>query len=405
MELEHRKLRVAILGATGTVGQRFVSLLANHPFFVVHAVCASSRSAGRPYGAAAAWKLPGSIPKATAALVIETCDAVRPGTRLAACDVAFSGLDSSVATEIEAAVARAGIPVYSNAKNYRMHANVPLVVPTANAHHIKPMAASQVARGGALHLLPAPSASKSGEVVIERAGGFIVTNSNCSTTGFAVVLSALTTAFGRSNAVTQAHVVTMQAVSGAGYPGLPVLDVFDNVVPFIDGEEDKLETEPLKILGTVATDGTCVADFDGLRVSAACNRVPVLDGHTLTLSLKFAAGADGTVPSPAAVEEALRSYVPPCIDTLLQCPSYPRGSDGDDTDGPIHVTAESDRPQPRLDRDRGRGMTVTVGRVRACNLLDVKMVVLTHNTLLGAAGAALLNAEVSVVHGLLLPLS
>ncbi|KAI9183130.1 aspartate-semialdehyde dehydrogenase [Blastocladiella emersonii ATCC 22665] len=380
-----RKLKAAILGATGTVGQRFITLLAAHPFFEIHALCASPRSAGRAYANVVNWKLPADIPSAFASLVVERCDVVA-GSRLAECDVAFSGLDSGVAGEIEAAVARSGIPVFSNAKNFRMHPSVPLVVPTANPHHLAPMVRAQLAHAqGVAGLVPAPQ----GVAEIPRPGGYIVTNSNCSTTGLVTVLRALIDAFGEIDAV---QVATLQAVSGAGYPGLPVLDVFDNIVPFIDGEEDKLETEPQKILGTIDPATSHVNEVAGMTVSASCNRVPVLDGHTLNVAVRFADRSKPR-PTPAQIAEVLAQYVPSPAAVMTQCPSFPAAA--------IHVSPLKDRPQPRLDRDRGNGMTVTVGRIREDNLLDVKFVSLTHNTVLGAAGSSLLNAEIAVVEGVL----
>ncbi|ORZ35041.1 aspartate-semialdehyde dehydrogenase [Catenaria anguillulae PL171] len=380
-----RKLKAAILGATGTVGQRFLTLLAAHPFFTVHAVCASPRSAGKPYAEAANWKLAGDVPEGMSSLIVEPCTVV-PGSRLAECDVAFSGLDSSVATEVEAHIALAGIPVFSNAKNFRMHPHVPLVVPTANADQLAPMVRAQLDRG-ANSIFAKDATSPPAQ---PKAGGYMVTNSNCSTTGLAVILRPLIDTFGP---IDQMSVVTLQAVSGAGYPGLPVLDVFDNVVPYIGGEEDKLETEPHKILGKVdaATGKLTHIHQSDMKVTAACNRVPVLDGHTLNISLRFK--NRDAVPTPDQIASVLAAYTPPPADVLSKCPSCPAHA--------IHVASQPDRPQPRLDRDRGQGMTVTVGRIRECALLDIKLVTLTHNTVLGAAGSSLLNAEVAYVQGLL----
>ncbi|KAJ3367291.1 hypothetical protein GGF31_007634 [Allomyces arbusculus] len=386
------KLKVGILGATGTVGQRFVVLLASHPYFVLHALCASSRSAGKSYRAATKWKLATPMPSSVADQVVDSCSVTKE-SRLLECDVVFSGLDASVAGSIEAACAAAGLAVFSNAKNFRMHPNVPLVVPTANAEHLAPLIAAQRAQGAQMWvqelLREAPDGHAADYIDPELFvdGGCIVTNSNCSTTGLVVVLRALQAVFGPA---TKVHVTTMQAVSGAGYPGLPVLDVFDNVVPLISGEEEKLETEPRKILGSV--EGARVADAE-LLVAAACNRVPVLDGHTLAVSVSF---RDSAKVEPEAAMEALRAYVPPPGEEVwARCPSFPHGV------GAIRVAEEPDRPQPRLDRERGKGMTVSVGRVRKCNLFDLKFVALTHNTILGAAGSSILNAEIAVAQGLI----
>ncbi|KAL7747299.1 aspartate-semialdehyde dehydrogenase [Sorochytrium milnesiophthora] len=367
--------KAGVLGATGTVGQRFVALLHNHPQFTVHALGASTRSAGKPYARATNWKLDSPCPDECESMVVEACPTSLAQLRdpqclrLAECDVVFSGLDSSVATEIESAFADAGIAVFSNAKNFRMHDDHPIIVPPANGLHLG-MLPSRMERQQSKRRL-------------------IATNSNCSTVGLVVVLKALQAAFGP---VDRVMVTTMQAVSGAGYPGLPVLDVFDNVVPYISGEEDKIETEPLKILGSLTKEGR-IQQLSNMRISAATNRVPVLDGHTLTLSLSF---AQRPGPDASQVRKVLRDYVPE--GNVMQCHSAP--------DRAIHVFDDSDdvhidRPQPRLDRNRGKGMTVSVGRIRPCPVLDLKMVILSHNTVLGAAGGAVWAAEAAIAGGYL----
>ncbi|KAI9141361.1 hypothetical protein BKA69DRAFT_1028611 [Paraphysoderma sedebokerense] len=364
---ESRKpLKVGILGCTGTVGQRFITLLKSHPYFVVHTIGASERSAGKKYNDAVNWKMNVDCPDNVKQMIVEKCEPAVGNWK--ECDLVFSGLDSSVAGVVESAFLKANIPVFSNAKNHRTSPTVPLVVPLVNPSH--------------LSIIPHQRSTNS------TSRGFIVTNSNCSTTGLVVVLKALTQKFG---AIDKCLVQTMQAISGAGYPGIPSLDIFDNVVPFIDGEEDKIHTEPLKILGELdnSVNATCIKNTS-MKISASVNRVPVLDGHTLAISLSF---ASKTKPSMNEVRKCLEEYVPEW--DVLSCPSAPEKA--------IHVFDENakDRPQPRLDRERGKGMTVSVGRVRDCNVLDVKMVVLSHNTVLGAAGSSILNAEIAVAKGYL----
>ncbi|KAI0476014.1 aspartate-semialdehyde dehydrogenase [Xylariaceae sp. FL0804] len=365
--------KCGVLGCTGSVGQRFVLLLAQHPHFVLHAVGASARSAGRKYRDAVRWKQAAPMDEATAELVVRECRA----SEFADCDVVFSGLDSDVAGEIEMEFLKADLAVFSNAKNYRRDPLVPLVVPTVNLSH--------------LDLIPTQRRHHG----LRR--GFLVCNSNCAVIGLVIPFAALQARFGPVDAVS---VVTMQAVSGAGYPGVSSMDMVDNVVPFISGEEDKLESEARKILGTLRrADGegegkASIEEQAQLRVSAACNRVPVLDGHTACVSLRFAR-RESNVPkiSAAEVREALRGYGSEA--RALGCPSAPQPSIavfGDDA---------PDRPQPRLDRDLGRGYTVSVGRVREdeSGIFDVKFVALSHNTVIGAAGSSILNAEAAVLKG------
>ncbi|KAK6208833.1 aspartate-semialdehyde dehydrogenase [Colletotrichum tabaci] len=349
-----------VLGCTGSVGQRFILLLSQHPYLKLVAVGASSRSAGKKYRDAVRWKQASPM-GAVADLVVRECKA----SEFSDCDVVFSGLDSDVAGEIEMEFLKANLAVFSNAKNYRRDPLVPLVVPTVNLPH--------------LDLIPHQRKQHG----LEK--GFLVCNSNCAVIGLVIPFAALQAAFGP---VDQVSVVTMQAVSGAGYPGVSSMDMIDNVVPFISGEEDKLETEAQKILGTITSDLTAFEDQTDLKVSASCNRVPVLDGHTACVSLRF---ARRPAPSAEDVKKALREYVSDA--QRLGCPSAP--------ESPIVVFDEPDRPQPRLDRDLGRGYSVSVGRVREdeSGIFDLKFVALSHNTVIGAAGSSILNAEAAVLKG------
>lgn len=345
-----RPYRVGILGATGAVGQKFVEILDGHPWFEVTALAASARSAGKPYREAANWIGATAIPSSMADQ--EVVHGV-PGLD---CDFVFSGLSSSVAGEIERAFAEAGYPVISNARNYRMQEDVPLLIPEINPEHI---------------------------ALIDRQrwpnGGFIVTNPNCSTVGLVCALKPLVDAFG----VEQVQVTTLQALSGAGYPGVASLDALGNVVPYIGGEEEKLVAEPRKLLGTLR-DGR--VDPAGLTVSAQCNRVPVLDGHMLCVSVRLA-----TAFTPAAVREAFAGYQSPIAGFDL--PSAP--------DALVQIFDEPHFPQPRRHAEQGKGMKVSIGRIRPCEVLDIKFVALVHNTVRGAAGGAVLNAELLIERGYL----
>jgi len=347
-----QSLRVGILGATGAVGQIFVQLLADHPWFEVTALAASDRSAGRSYRDAVNWIGKNPIPPRIAAMTVAPTE---PGLD---CDFVFSGLSSSVAGEIERAFAEAGYPVISNAKNYRMQDDVPLLIPEVNPDHIG--------------------------LIDEQdwgADGFIVTNPNCSTVGLVCALRPLVDAFG----VELVQATTLQALSGAGHPGVPSLDALGNVIPYIGGEEDKMTTEPRKLLGAFADGEITPAD---ITVSAQCNRVPVKDGHTSCVSVKLTRDA-----TPEAVREALRSFASPLAEKGL--PSAPETF--------IHVDDAPDHPQPDRHVNRGDGMTVSVGRVRPCEVLDIKFVTLVHNTVRGAAGGAVLNAELLAQEGYLTP--
>lgn len=361
--------KVGVLGATGSVGQRFILLLQSHPSFVLHAVGASARSAGKPYREAVRWKQATPMTKQIGDLVVRECTA----EQFADCDVVFSGLDSDVAGEIETAFFAANIPVFSNAKNHRRDPLVPLVVPTVNLDHLKLIPHQRKSH-------PTVLAAKN---TVDK--GFLVCNSNCAVIGLVIPFAAMVKAFGPIDIVS---VVTMQAVSGAGYPGVSSMDILDNVVPFISGEEDKLETEARKILGAINADATGFTERDELRVSAACNRVAVLDGHTACVSLRF---QQRPPPSAEQVREALRSYKTEA--EALGCPSAPSPA--------IVVMDEPDRPQPRLDRELSGGYAVSVGRVREdeSGIFDIKYVALSHNTVIGAAGSSILNAEAAVLQG------
>ncbi len=340
------KVPVAVLGATGSVGQKFIMLLADHPWFEIKALCASERSAGRDYANAVHWLQNEPIPEPIAGMRVETC---KPGDHYA---LAFSGLDSSVAGKVERAFADAGVTVVSNAKNHRMHPRVPLLVPEINGDH--------------LSLLGAPPAR-----------GAIVTNPNCATIGLVMALKPLHDRFG----IEAVHVVTLQALSGAGYPGVSAMDMMDNLVPYIPGEEDKLVQEPLKILGALEGDRIAPAQ---MTISAMCNRVPVADGHMENISVKLR--------RPARPEELIASWQGFSSEAqALDLPSAPAR--------PIVYLDAPDAPQPRRHRDLGGGMTVSIGRLQTCPLMDYKFVALSHNTIRGAAGCALLNAELMLAKG------
>jgi aspartate-semialdehyde dehydrogenase len=345
-----KKIPVAVLGATGTVGQKFVSLLADHPWFEVTAVAASSASAGRTYEEVVRWRETSSLPRGVGAMVIRECAPPLPA------EIVFSALDAEVAGPIEQEFARAGGYVVTNTRTHRMDADVPLLIPEANADHLALIDHQRTARGWKGAILAVP---------------------NCSTAALALALAPLHRAFG----VERLFVSTMQAVSGAGYPGVPSLDIVGNVIPHIGGEEEKIERESRKILGALANGAVEPAQF---AVSAHTNRVPVADGHMLTASIGFSRRVE-----PEEALATLRAFrAPPCVAGL---PSSP--------DPPIEVDSRVDRPQPRLDLDRGRGMAVTVGRVRPCPILDLRMVVLGHNTVRGAAGQGIQIAELLVAEG------
>jgi aspartate-semialdehyde dehydrogenase len=345
------RIPVAVLGATGAVGQMFIRLLAEHPWFRLAEVAASERSAGRPYGEAAHWIGADQVPDSVRGMTVLECD---PAAVTA--PIVFSALDASVARDVEAAFARAGRLVLSNAKSFRMDDDVPLVIPEVNADHLALLDVQRRTRGWT---------------------GAIVTNANCSSIVAVMALAPLHRAFG----ITRMFVSTMQAVSGAGYPGVASLDILGNVIPFIKDEEGKIQTEILKMLGTL--DGERVVPA-ATRISAHANRVPVENGHTICMSLDFERPV-----TPAEAVAVMREWTGD--EACRGLPSAP--------DRPLVVTDAPDRPQPRCDVDRGGGMTVTVGRVREDPLFSIKLVASGHNTVRGAAGASVLNAELLVASG------
>jgi aspartate-semialdehyde dehydrogenase len=334
---------IGILGATGMVGQRYIQLLENHPWFEVAWLAASDRSSGKTYGEAAKWRLDTPLPERIAKMTVQPADPA------GAPKVIFASIDAAFAREMEPRFADAGCAVLSNSSAFRMTPNVPLVIPEVNADH--------------LHLIEEQASRPA-------SGGYMVTNPNCSTIGLVMALKPLEERFG----IEQIFVTTMQAVSGAGYPGVASMDILDNVVPFIGGEEEKMEAETLKLLGKL--DGHGIKPL-AAGMTAHCNRVPVIDGHTECVSLKLR--------NKATREEILAAwdeFRPLAGRELPTAPAVP-----------VQWASQPDRPQPRLDRNRGNGMAVTVGRLRPCNLLDWKFVLLSHNTVRGAAGATILNAE------------
>jgi aspartate-semialdehyde dehydrogenase len=344
-----------VLGATGMVGQRFIQLLEDHPWFEIAWLAASDRSSGKLYGEAVKWRLDTPLPERIAQM------RVSPAETTGAPKIIFAALDSDIAKEMEPKFAAAGCAVVSNSSAFRMEPNVPLVIPEVNADH--------------LHLIEDQPWRK-------ESGGYMVTNPNCSAIGLVIALKPIEERFG----IEQIFVTTMQAVSGAGYPGVPSMDILGNVVPYIKSEEEKMEAETLKLLGKLA--GSSVTPL-AARMSAHCNRVPVEDGHTESVSIKL--------KKPATREEILATWAefqPLKGQNLPMAPLQP-----------VEWTPQEDRPQPRLDRNRGRGMSVTVGRLRPCGLLDWKFTVLSHNTVRGAAGAAILNAELLASLGKLEPLA
>ena len=345
------KIPVGILGATGMVGQQFVALLADHPWFDVAWLGASQRSEGKSYADATAWRLPRGLDDRVARLTVETAT---PGR---APELVFSALDASVAGDIEAAFASAGHVVVSNARNYRMDADVPLVIPEVNADHLGLLDRQRAVRGWS---------------------GRIVTNPNCSTVVLAMALAPL-----RPFGLEKVMITTMQAISGAGYPGVPSWDILGNVVPFIDGEEHKIETETKKILGCL--NGGAI-EVHPATISAQTTRVAVHNGHTESIGVSFARrpAADDLVAAWSSFQGRPQ---------LLDLPSAPAR--------PIVYLHERNRPQPALDADRGAGMTVSIGRLRDCPVLDYKFFALGHNTIRGAAGAAILNAELMHREGIL----
>lgn len=345
----NKKIPVGILGATGSVGQKFIELLLDHPWFEIVALTASERSANKKYKDAVNWFLPFPLPDHIGNMT------VRPTQTDLECPLVFSALDASAAGEAEMAFARAGYYVISNAKNYRMEPNVPLLIPDVNPDHLSLIDQQTETRGK------------------------IITNPNCSTTGLVVALKPLMDRFG----LEAVHVVTLQALSGAGYPGVSSLDAIDNVIPFIGGEEPKMEEEPLKLLGRLKDGKVEAASFG---ISATCNRVAVSDGHLECVSLKLT-----DPPEPAEIIRAMEDYR--SAPQELGLPSAPGQ--------PIHYFTDDKMPQPRILRNLENGMAVSAGRLRPCPILDYKFTILSHNTVRGAAGGALLNAELLIARGYL----
>jgi aspartate-semialdehyde dehydrogenase len=342
------RIPIAVLGATGTVGQKFVVLLQNHPQFEIAELVASPRSAGKVYSAACSWKQDQPIPDRVAEMTVKsTSDALSS-------PILFSGLDSSIAGDAEIQYAEAGHVVISNSRNHRMDTDVPLVIPEINADHFE-----MVSR--------------------QKWPGAIITNSNCSTMFLAMALAPIQERWG----IEWVQVTTMQAISGAGYPGVSSMDILGNVVPYISGEEEKMEIEAQKILGTLTPDGVDAASF---VVSAACTRVPVFDGHLETVTVKLPNGAEPAIDDVAEVLGSWRGM--PQDRALPSAPSRP-----------IEVLDEPDRPQPARDAWRNKGMSTLVGRLRPDPIGTFKMVIMGHNTVRGAAGAAILNAEAFVALG------
>jgi aspartate-semialdehyde dehydrogenase len=349
------RIPVAVLGATGMVGQRFIELLQGHPWFELVALAASEQHGGRPYAEATRWRLPGTdMPSSVAALPVVACrPEALPGVK-----IVFSALPGEVAGEVEPAFAQAGVAVFSNAKNYRMDPDVPLLIPEVNADHIAALVHQRKQR---------------------KWPGCIVTNANCSATPLVMALKPLQQQFG----VRKVMVTTLQAISGAGYPGLPSYDILDNVIPYIGGEEEKVESETLKMLGSWQ-EGRGFIDAP-MVVSAQCNRVATREGHLECASIELERDA-----RPEEIISAWETYIPE--PQQLKLPSAPQR--------PLLYRPETDRPQTLRDRDAGKGMTVTLGRLRRCPILSYKFVMLGHNTIRGAAGGSILNAELCVSKGL-----
>ena len=346
-----KPIEVGVLGGTGMVGQHFIRFLQGHPWFRLTWLGASDRSAGKRLKDAAAWRLEGDFPESAADIVVSES---KPGD---APRLVFSAMDASVATDIERAFAEAGHIVVSNSRNHRMEPDIPLLVPEVNPSHLALVHAQQKNRGWK---------------------GMIVTNPNCSTVVLTMALGPLVK-FGIQRVIT----ATLQAVSGAGYPGVSSVDILGNVVPFIGGEEEKMQQETQKILGGVSNGRAVPLNA---RVSAHCHRVAVADGHTVAASVEFS-----SKPSPADVQEALAGFTG--VPQQRNLPSAPPR--------PIVYMPQQDRPQPRRDAPRENGMSVFVGRVRECPVLDIKFVACGHNTIRGAAGAAVLNAELMASEGFL----
>jgi aspartate-semialdehyde dehydrogenase len=354
--------KIGILGATGMVGQRFIQLLENHPWFQVTWLAASDRSSGKRYEDAVRWKLDTPIPASVAKLPVSPASPEQNPDGVP--EIIFAALDADIARDLEPKFAAAGCAVISNSSAFRMQADVPLVIPEVNADH--------------LALIPQQNWNGANKGSQKR--GYLVTNPNCSAIGLVMALKPLAEKFG----LRSVFVSTMQAVSGAGYPGVPSLDILGNVVPYIKNEEEKLEAETRRLLGKLEDSQVTMLNA---KVSAHCNRVAVEDGHTENVSIELA-----SKPTREEILAAWREFQPLKGQNLPTAPEQP-----------VEFNPAEDRPQPRLDRMRGRGMAATVGRLRPCSLLDWKFTVLSHNTIRGAAGAALLNAELLASQGKLSP--
>jgi aspartate-semialdehyde dehydrogenase len=349
--MNETRIPVGILGATGMVGQHFVKFLQNHPWFEITWMGASDRSAGKPYREATSWRLDGAMPAGVQHIQVSECKP-KNAPRLV-----FSAMDASVATEIERDFAQSGHVIVSNSRNHRMEPDVPLLIPEVNPDHLKIIPQQQRQRGWS---------------------GQIATNPNCSTIVLAMALAPL-----KQFGITRVVATTMQAISGAGYPGVPSMDINANVIPFIGGEEEKMQQETQKILGDFTGDALRPLSA---KVSAHCNRVPVVDGHTVATSVEF--------ERKPGKDDMIRAFVNyRSVPQERKLPSAPPQ--------PIIYMEENDRPQPRRDVERERGMAVFIGRLRECPVLDYKFVALGHNTIRGAAGAAVLNAELMYTEGLL----
>jgi aspartate-semialdehyde dehydrogenase len=344
-----RKIKVGILGATGSVGQKFIELLTDHPWFQITVLAASERSSNKLYKDAANWFMPTKCPDYIAEMPVQIC---KPNLD---CEIVFSGLDSSVAGEVETDFAKAGYIVLSNAKNHRMDVDVPLLVPEINSDHLELINTQEFGKGK------------------------IITNPNCSTIGLVLALKPLIDNFG----IDAVHAVTMQALSGAGYPGVASLDIIDNVIPYISGEEDKIETEPLKIFGQYEKGKIIYQDF---KISAQCNRVAVTDGHLEGVSVSLSKKV-----SEKEIIKAWQGFT--AEPQKLGLPSAPKK--------PLYYFHEDNYPQPKLHRNLDKGMAASIGRLRKCNIFDYKFNVLSHNTIRGAAGGAILNAELMIKKGYL----
>ena len=348
-----QRIKVAILGATGTVGQRFIELLKNHPFFEVAYLCASEKNTDKSYEDVmdSRWKISASIPSyAKKMKLVKTSPEKTPDVK-----IAFSALDSSVATEVEQSYAKYGIHIVSNSKNHRFEKNVPILFPEVNPHHLK--------------LLE-----------FQKTKGKIITNSNCTIAGVTISLKPLIDNFG----IEHVNLFSMQAISGSGYPGLSSMDILNNLIPYISDEEEKAELEPKKCLGDIEGEEIKFADF---KISAHCNRVPIIDGHTVCVNIKLKEKT-----STEKIKEIWKNFKGVDLD-ILDLPSLPKEI--------IHYRNENDRPQPKLDLNTGNGMTTVIGRLREDSISDFKYTVFSHNTIRGAAGAGILNAEFLYKKGLI----